>query len=209
MAAFFQDFRYSFRQLYKNLGVSLTAIFSLALGIGATVSEFSIIYAVIMNPWPYQGADRIANVALLDKPGHEQDYGLNGPQTRELAKAPSLKYVVALILAAVGLYSVVSYSVAQRTNEFGIRMALGAQGHHVLRIVFASAGVSVGMGVIAGLALSFALNRFIAKWVEIASGSPLILIAVSFLLLAVAALACLLPARRATAVDPMNALRYE
>jgi predicted permease len=117
--------------------------------------------------------------------------------------------VLALILAAVGLYSVVSYSVAQRTNEFGIRMALGAQGHHVLKIVFASAGVSVGLGVITGLGLSFALNRFIAKWIETASGSPLILIAVSFLLLAVAALACLLPARRATAVDPMNALRYE
>lgn len=117
--------------------------------------------------------------------------------------------VLALILAAVGLYSVVSYSVAQRTNEFGIRMALGAQGHHVLKIVFASAGVSVGLGVIAGLGLSFALNRLIAKWIETASGSPLILIAVSFVLLAVAALACLLPARRATAVDPMNALRYE
>ena len=117
--------------------------------------------------------------------------------------------VLALILAAVGLYSVVSYSVAQRTNEFGIRMALGAQGHHVLKIVFASAAVSVGLGVIAGLGLSFALNRLIAKWIETASGSPLILIAVSFLLLAVAALACLLPARRATAVDPMNALRYE
>jgi putative ABC transport system permease protein len=117
--------------------------------------------------------------------------------------------ILALILAAVGLYSVVSYSVAQRTNEFGIRMALGAQGHHVLKIVFASAGVSVGLGVIAGLGLSFALNRFIAKWIETASGSPLILIAVSFLLLAVAGLACVLPARRATAVDPMNALRYE
>ena len=117
--------------------------------------------------------------------------------------------VLALILAAVGLYSVVSYSVAQRTNEFGIRMALGAQSHHVLKIVFASAGVSVGLGVIIGLGLSFALSRLIEKWIETASGSPLILIAVSFLLLAVAALACLLPARRATAVDPMNALRYE
>lgn len=116
---------------------------------------------------------------------------------------------LALILAAVGLYSVVSYSVAQRTNEFGIRMALGAQGHHVLRIVFASAGASVGLGVIAGLGLSLALNRLIARWVETASGSPLILIAVAFLLVSVAGLACLIPAKRATAVDPMNALRCE
>src|SRR5579863_9816902 len=95
MATSFQDFRYALRQLYKNVGVSLTAILSLALGIGATVSVFSIIYAVIMNPWPYQGADRIANVALLDKSGNEQGYGLNGPQIRELAKAKSLEYVVA------------------------------------------------------------------------------------------------------------------
>jgi predicted permease len=117
--------------------------------------------------------------------------------------------VLALILAAVGLYSVVSYSVVQRTNEFGIRMALGAQGGHVLKIVFASAGVSVGLGILAGLVLSFALNRFIARWVENASASPLILLAVSVLLLAVAGLACLLPARRASAVDPMRALRCE
>jgi predicted permease len=117
--------------------------------------------------------------------------------------------VLALLLAAVGLYSVVSYSVVQRTNEFGIRVALGAQKRHVLKIVFASAGISVGLGILAGLGLSFALNRLIAQWVENASASPLILLAASSLLLAVAALACLLPARRASGVDPMTALRCE
>jgi putative ABC transport system permease protein len=117
--------------------------------------------------------------------------------------------VLALLLAAVGLFSVVSYSVVQRTNEFGIRMALGAQKGHVLKIVFASAGISVGLGVLVGLGLSFALNRLIAQWVENASASPLILVASSSLLLAVAALACLLPARRASGVDPMTALRCE
>jgi predicted permease len=116
---------------------------------------------------------------------------------------------LALTLAAVGLYSVVSYSVVQRTNEFGIRMALGAQGRDVLKIVFASAGISVGFGIAAGLALSFALNRIIARWVDNGSASPLILLAVSLLLLGVAALACLFPARRASAVDPMIALRCE
>src|SRR6202789_3104492 len=96
MSTFLQDFRYAWRQLYKNRGVSLTAILSLTLGIGATVSVFSIIYAVLVNPWPYQGADRIANIALMDKSGKETDYSLNGPQTRELAKAHSLEYVVAV-----------------------------------------------------------------------------------------------------------------
>jgi ABC-type antimicrobial peptide transport system permease subunit len=66
---------------------------------------------------------------------------------------------LALLLAAVGLYSVVSYSVVQRTNEFGIRMALGAQRRHVHKIVLASATVSVGLGIISGLVLSFGLNR--------------------------------------------------
>ncbi len=117
--------------------------------------------------------------------------------------------VLALLLAAVGLYSVVSYSVLQRTNEFGIRMALGAQKRHVLKIVFASAGISVGIGILTGLGLSFALNRLIAQWVENASASPLILLASSSLLLVVTALACLLPARRASGVNPMTALRCE
>jgi predicted permease len=117
--------------------------------------------------------------------------------------------VLALILAAIGLYSVVSYSVIQRTNEFGIRMALGGQRWDVLKIVFVSAGSSVMLGIFAGLGLSFALNRLIAQWVENPSGSPLILLAASSLLLGVAALACLLPARRASAVDPMTALRSE
>src|SRR6202451_4804978 len=95
MHTFLQDLRSAFRQFGNHAGFALTAILSLALGIGATVSVFSIIYAVLMNPWPYQGADRIDNIALMDKSGKEQNYGLNGPQTRELAKAHSLEYVVA------------------------------------------------------------------------------------------------------------------
>jgi len=117
--------------------------------------------------------------------------------------------ILALVLSAVGLYSVVSYSVAQRTNEFGIRMALGAQKSDVLKIVLASAAVSVGVGVAAGLGLSFGLSRFIARWVENGSGSPLLVLSVSLLLLVVAVVACLAPARRASSVDPITALRCE
>ena len=117
--------------------------------------------------------------------------------------------LLALILAAIGLYSVVSYSVVQRTNEFGIRMALGGQRWDILKIVFASAGVSVGVGIVAGLVLSFGLSHFLAQWIENVSASPLILLAASLLLLGVGSMACLLPARRASAVDPMIALRSE
>ncbi|HEX3435848.1 MAG TPA: ABC transporter permease [Pseudacidobacterium sp.] len=117
--------------------------------------------------------------------------------------------IVALVLAAVGLYSVVSYSVVQRTNEFGIRMALGAQKSDVLKTVLASAGISVGLGIGLGLGLSFGLSRLIGRWIENASRNPALILAACFLLLTVALLACLVPARRASSVDPMTALRCE
>jgi len=117
--------------------------------------------------------------------------------------------VLALALAAFGLYSVVSYTVAQRTNEFGIRMALGAQRAHVLHIVFASTVGSVGGGILAGIALTVACNKLLAQWAEGSSRDPLILFAVTLLLGIVAAIACVLPAQRASRVDPMTALRYE
>ncbi|MBB6145175.1 putative permease [Silvibacterium bohemicum] len=117
--------------------------------------------------------------------------------------------VLALALAAVGLYSVVSYTVAQRTNEFGIRMALGAQRAHVLRIVFLSTVASVGGGILGGIALTLALQKLLARWAEGSSRDPLILLGAVGVLGTVAAIACLLPALRASQVDPMTALRYE
>jgi hypothetical protein len=71
MSTNLQDIRYALRQMRTHPGFALTAILSLALGIGATVSVFSIIYAVLMNPWPYPGADRICQVFFLDKAGNE------------------------------------------------------------------------------------------------------------------------------------------
>ncbi len=117
--------------------------------------------------------------------------------------------ILGLTLAAVGLYSVVSYTVAQRTSELGIRLALGARRGDVLRLVGLSAGTSVGLGIVAGLALSLGMNRMIARWVESGTRDPLVILAVCMLLVLVAAIACLVPARRALAVDPMVALRCE
>ena len=117
--------------------------------------------------------------------------------------------VLALALAAVGLYSVVSYSVATRTNEFGIRMALGAKAADVFRIVLTSTAVNVGGGLAAGILLSIALDKLATKWVTESSRDPLILGGVTLLLITAATLACLVPARRAAATDPMQALRYD
>jgi putative ABC transport system permease protein len=117
--------------------------------------------------------------------------------------------VLALVLAAVGLYSVVSYSVAQRTNEFGIRMALGAQKKDVLWNVLRSAGISVGSGLLAGLALSLGLNRLISRWVANNAHDPWLILGSSLVLLAAAGVACMVPSWRASSVDPMTALRCE
>ncbi|HMG84660.1 MAG TPA: ABC transporter permease [Terracidiphilus sp.] len=114
-----------------------------------------------------------------------------------------------LSLAAVGLYSVVSYTVLQRTNELGVRVALGARRRDVLSLVAISAGTNVGIGIVAGLALSLSLNRLIARWIESGTRDPFMILTVSVTLIAVAALACIIPARRATAIDPMTALRCE
>jgi len=114
-----------------------------------------------------------------------------------------------LTLAAVGLYSVVSYTVLQRTSELGVRIALGARRRDVLSLVGLSAGTSVGIGIVLGLALSISLNRLIALWIESGTRNPLIILAVSLVLIAVAAIACVIPVRRATAIDPMAALRCE
>jgi len=117
--------------------------------------------------------------------------------------------LLALALAAVGLYSVVSYSVTQRTNEFGIRMALGPQRSHVLRIVLASMLANVMGGILAGIGLRLALNRVLATWAEARSRDPMITLVATTLLILVAAIASAIPARRASKLQPMIALRCE
>jgi len=117
--------------------------------------------------------------------------------------------LLALALAAVGLYSVVSYSVAQRTNEFGIRIALGARKGHVVKIAFSSAAVSVGAGIAVGLVLSLAMSKILARWAEGSSHDPVLLLIATSVLGLVAVIACTVPAKRAVSIDPLTALRYE
>ncbi|MBV9158280.1 MAG: ABC transporter permease, partial [Acidobacteriaceae bacterium] len=117
--------------------------------------------------------------------------------------------VLGLLLSAVGLFSVVSYTVAQRTNEFGIRMAIGAQPEDVLRNVLRGTLVSVGSGLAAGVLLSVLFNSFVVRWVEGGSRNPAVLASVVALLAITCLIASFLPARRASRLDPMVALRYE
>ena len=117
---------------------------------------------------------------------------------------------VAMLLAAIGLYGVMSYSVAQRTKEIGIRMALGAQRPDVLALVVKQGMALVFVGIAAGTILSLATTRLISGMLfGITATDPLTFAGVAALLSVVAFLANYLPARRAASVDPMVALRYE
>jgi len=100
-------------------------------------------------------------------------------------------------------------TVASRTNEFGIRMALGASARDVVGMVFSATSWNVGAGLAAGVLLSLACDSLASRWIAASSRDPLILSGVTALLLAVAAAACLAPARHAASIDPMEAVRHE
>src|SRR5262245_44322612 len=130
-------------------------------------------------------------------------------QQRLVARLFAIFSMLALALSAVGLFSVVSYGVATRTNEFGIRMALGAKARDVVGMVLSTTSWNVAAGLVAGIILCVAFDKIASQWVTESSRDPIILGGVTLVLLAVPVIACLAPARRAASIDPMDAVRHE
>ncbi len=150
-------------------------------------------------------------LAITVKTMEQELQGLNGYMFFRLgAQLTGTMGLLGLILAVVGVYSVVAYAAAQRTHEIGIRMALGAKGSDVLKMVLSRSLIMIAVGVAIGLAISFLGARALASFlVGISPNDPITFGGVVLLLLAVALAACLIPAYRATRVDPLVALRYE
>jgi predicted permease len=151
-----------------------------------------------------------SNLPLFDVKTQVEQVSRSLAQERLFAALLSFFGLLALALAALGLYGVLAHSVAQRTQEIGIRMALGAEERHVLRLIIRQGMLLVCVGIAVGLVMAYWLAQLLSRWLYgVGVTDPMTFSMVAVLLAVVALLACYLPARRATKVDPMVALRHE
>jgi predicted permease len=150
------------------------------------------------------------DLPLLDVRTQNQQIDATLTQQRMFASLTGGFGVLALILAGIGIYGIMAYNVARRTNEIGIRMALGAQARSVLAMILREAWLLAGLGIVLGLAVALAVTRLLAAMLfGIRPNDPLTYCTAGLLLLAIALVAGAVPARRAASIDPCDALRHE
>ncbi|CAN5347645.1 ABC transporter permease [soil metagenome] len=161
--------------------------------------------AVRQEVWAVNPNQPVANVSTMN-----ELLANSAARTRFNTLLLSLFALTALTLASVGIFGVMSYTVTQRTREIGVRMALGAQRSDVLRLVIRQGMILAGLGIVIGLAAALALTRLMTSLLYgVSATDPATFTGIALLLAGVALVACYIPARRATKVDPMVALRYE
>ncbi|HET7292336.1 MAG TPA: FtsX-like permease family protein [Vicinamibacteria bacterium] len=202
--ALLQDARHAARALVKSPGFTSVATLTLALGIGGSAAIFSVVDAVRA----VSAGDPDLPVASVTTLEAAIRASTAGPRFTALLLASFAG--VALLMAFVGLYAVLAGSVARRTRELGVRMALGAGRGALLSLVVGQSLRLAGLGVALGIVIALAGGRALESLLyDVKPRDPETLAGVAVFLIATALLASALPARRATRVDPMSALRYE
>jgi putative ABC transport system permease protein len=171
-----------------------------------TTSDLTAMTAAVRQAvWSVDKDQPVSNVRTM-----QQVFAATVSRERFQTLLLTIFATAALVLACVGLYGVISYSVAQRTHEIGIRMALGARRTHVLKLVIIQGMALTFTGLAVGLGLAAAVTRVLTEMLfGVTAMDPMTFMAVAGLLLVIALFACYVPARRATKVDPLTALRYE
>jgi len=193
------------RMIYLPIAQSLDRLGSLTLAVRAS-GKPSVMVGAVRNEIRVAGSDlMLTNIATLDEQVEQSLL-----QERLLATLALLFGLLALLLACIGLYGVISYDVARRTREIGIRMALGAQAGDLFKLVVRQGLVLTLAGVTSGLALALAVTHWLESLLYgVSATDPLTFIVIALLLTIVALLACWIPARRTTKVDPIITLRSE
>jgi hypothetical protein len=210
------DVRIGARLLLKDRWFTLSAVFTLALGIAATNTVFTVVNAVLLRPLPFAAADRLVDLGEVSGSAAVCDSnGGRAPGFRALG--PTVHGLAFFGLCGPGAgpghrrtVAVTAYAAVQRTREIGVRMALGAQARDVWWAITSRGVRQVAVGLSLGIAGGLAVSRILPAQLSGASGSdPLTFAAVAGLLVTVALIATSLPARSAVKLDPMAALRSQ
>jgi hypothetical protein len=197
------DLRFAIRSLRRSPGFVFIAVVTLGLGIGANTSMFSVINGYMLRPSPYPDSDHLDRIYRTTPRNSQGD--ISAADYVDLKSQMNGYGEIAL-----GIYGVIARTMAQRTSEFGIRLALGAQAGDITRLVLASGAKLALVGSALGLLGAFGISRLIAAFFPgLQTGSVAVLTGVTLLLVAIAQIAGYIPARNASRISPTEALRAE